>query len=935
MSFSTGQFSPFRSITGDKVEKECQQMAVAPGNDFPSFGTLLKTFRTRRHLTQQHLAEVLGMHRHAVGTWERGDFLPASRTIVLELARQLRLEESETRALLEASLTALSPHWSVPLRRNPYFTGREEILEALHLQLKEKRAVALTHSSALSGLGGVGKTQIALEYAYRHALEYTAVFWIEAETEATVLSSLLRVSEALQVPERQEADHQRVVTAVQRWLSSHSGWLLVWDNLEDFDLLPQLLPTTAREGAILLTTRAQALGTLALGMDLAPMEPSEGMRFVLRRAKVLEPEAAEADVQQFAAHSPDECAAAEELVTAMGGLPLALDQAGAYIEETGCGFVGYVQRYQHQRRHLLARRGGTLSDHPLSVAATVELACQHVARQSAAALELLRCCSCLHPDAIPEELFLAEGNQVGPVLEGVVADLSRVDEALATLRRFSLVQRNPETRTLSLHRLVQVMVQDEMSEQERAEVAQCMVHRLNVLFPESSAVKVVATWGLCERLLPHLTTCLATLPAQAQDQGLAELLHKAARYLNERGQEEQAELWYQRALSLFEQHLGPEHPQVGSTLSQLAWLYLVRGKYAQAEQLFQQAVHLLEQALGTEHPTIASPLSGLAAVYHSLGHYKQAEALYQHALQIYEQAAPEHTGVATTLNNLGILYRELGHYEQAEASCQRALRIWEQAWGPEYLNAAAAVYALGTLYCDMGHYEQAEPLYQRAAALLEQVNGPMHPNIAYPLSGLARIRREIGQYEEAESLYQRALQILEQRRGPRHPDIAEMLFGLALLRQRQGHLDEACSLAEQALVIQAQSLGETHPLTVAVRTLYTQLVEEQGCRQKEELAGGPADDPPALARWQERLPVQVMRVAVRGAAGQVAYTRLVPMREMTFTCTICGQTVTQLHHPSGRIKYCSDACRAISTAERHQVRVAKQREKRQIARGAR
>src|SRR5262249_54268137 len=151
-------------------------MSMTLGNDLPSFGVLLKAFRTRQRLTQQHLAEVLGMHRHAVQRWEQGDVLPASKTIVLELARQLRLEEGEARALLEASLTALSPHWSVPLPRNPYFTGREEILEALHLQLKAQGAVALTHSSALSGLGGVGKTQIALEYAYRHALEYTAVF---------------------------------------------------------------------------------------------------------------------------------------------------------------------------------------------------------------------------------------------------------------------------------------------------------------------------------------------------------------------------------------------------------------------------------------------------------------------------------------------------------------------------------------------------------------------------------------------------------------------------------------------------------------------------------------------------------------------------------------------------------------------------------------
>src|SRR5260370_28853519 len=150
-------------------------------SDLSSFGTMLKAFRNCRGLTQQQLAEQLGVRRNTIGTWERGDFLPGSKGIVLELARHLHLDEQETRQLLEASLTALAPHWYVPLPRNPFFTGREEILAALHTQLGVDQTVALTQSSALHGLGGVGKTQIALEYAYRHALEYRAVFWIGAE----------------------------------------------------------------------------------------------------------------------------------------------------------------------------------------------------------------------------------------------------------------------------------------------------------------------------------------------------------------------------------------------------------------------------------------------------------------------------------------------------------------------------------------------------------------------------------------------------------------------------------------------------------------------------------------------------------------------------------------------------------------------------------
>jgi transcriptional regulator with XRE-family HTH domain len=134
------------------------------GNDF-SFGSVLQTFRNRRQFTQQQLAETIGVARRTLGRWERGDSLPASKALVLELARSLKLDEQETRQLLEASLTACSPYWPVPLPRNPYFTGCEEILETLHRQLGVGQAVALTQSLALHDLGGVGKTQIALEYA--------------------------------------------------------------------------------------------------------------------------------------------------------------------------------------------------------------------------------------------------------------------------------------------------------------------------------------------------------------------------------------------------------------------------------------------------------------------------------------------------------------------------------------------------------------------------------------------------------------------------------------------------------------------------------------------------------------------------------------------------------------------------------------------------
>ncbi|HLJ33402.1 MAG TPA: NB-ARC domain-containing protein, partial [Ktedonobacteraceae bacterium] len=257
---------------------------------FSSFGDLLKSFRKRRHLTQKSLAARIGVHTNTISIWECGNYLPESKTLVLEAASQLGLNERETRQFLEASLTALSPYWLLPFSRNPFFTGRDGILEEVESLLHASPAVALTQSFAFHGLGGIGKTQLAVEYAYRHALEYTAIFWIAAETVESIIASFLAIAEVLSLSEREEAVQQRIVTAVQHWLSTHKGWLLIWDNLEDLELLQRFLPST-RHGATIITTRCQAVGTLAQGIQLQTMPLEEGMRLLLCRAKVLAPPA--------------------------------------------------------------------------------------------------------------------------------------------------------------------------------------------------------------------------------------------------------------------------------------------------------------------------------------------------------------------------------------------------------------------------------------------------------------------------------------------------------------------------------------------------------------------------------------------------------------------------------------------------------------------
>src|SRR5258708_25009851 len=390
--------------------------AMASQQTFPaSFGALLQTLRKRKRRRQKQLGQQVGVHANTISSWEVGTYLPATRGLVLELARHLMLDEQETRQLLEASLTALAPHWLVPLTCNQLFTGREEILEAVHRRLHAGQVVALAESSALHGPGGIGKTQLAVEYAYRHALEFSAVFWIAAETGASIVASLLRIAELLGLPARQEADQPRMVAAVQRWLSTHSHWLLIWDHLEDLALLQRFL-SPAWQGAILLTTRCQVPATLAVGLELPPLSPGEGMLLLLRRANVLEPEAGSQQLQQLAQRLPAEYAAAEHVVAARQRLPVELEQAGAAIEETGCSLADYLRCDAQQRHQLLDRQGAFGVEHP--VTATPGLACQRAAQREVAALDPLPFPTALtDPPATP--LLYLSSEEAG--WEGLVA----------------------------------------------------------------------------------------------------------------------------------------------------------------------------------------------------------------------------------------------------------------------------------------------------------------------------------------------------------------------------------------------------------------------------------------------------------------------------------------------------------------------------------
>jgi len=368
--------------------------------------------------------------------------------------------------------------WHVPFPRNPLFTGRQDILNRLHETLLGNKTAALTQPQAISGLGGIGKTQTALEYAYRYKDNYQAVFWVRADTRETLIASFVIVADLLQLPEKDAKEQALTLTAVKRWLEEHSHWLLILDNADDLSLIRDVLPTTARRGHILLTTRAQSMGRLAQRVEIETMEPDEGALFLLHRANLLPYEADLGQATEMQRRT------AKDICQTLGGLPLALDQAGAYIEETACSLSDYLALYTQRRTALLRRRGGLVADHPEPVATTWSLSFEKVQQANPAAADLVRLCAFLHPDAVPEEIMTEGASKLGPVLEPVASDPLEWNAAIEALRNYSLIRRDPEAKTLTIHRLVQAVLKDGMDEETQRQWAERTVQAVNEAFPD-------------------------------------------------------------------------------------------------------------------------------------------------------------------------------------------------------------------------------------------------------------------------------------------------------------------------------------------------------------------------------------------------------------------------------------------------------------------
>jgi tetratricopeptide (TPR) repeat protein len=729
------------------------------------------------------------------------------------------------------------------IRPVPGFSGRERELTALSSALTGDDCIA-----ALHGLGGVGKSSVAREYAWQKRDDYSVIWWLNAQTEDAIVDALLRLGALLvrgldRLADRRAAAQQLTSSLLKGFAKPA---LLVFDNLEDERLMHAWRPRTGSH--VLVTSRNAAWGSDVTAIPLQTWPVETAIEYLQR-------ESGRQDLGE---------AGARDIAQALGELPLALAHAAASLR--GMRMVTperYLARIDERIKNAPAS-----AEYPHSVFATFSTAIAHAEKESTGAAAVLCFAASYAPDAIPDELFRQPlenyPDDLRPALSddgsaldlrSALADDLRLDEARGALDRLSLLTFAPGSRTYTIHRLVQLAARDRFADAAEA-WTECAVNVANAAFPKVE----FATWPECERLLPHARAALANLSDDAPFLPASRVAERCALYLRERGEFAAAEPLQTRALAIVERAFGVESPEAASSTDYLAVIYWRQGRYADAEVRFAKALAILEKTRGPDHLDVATCLNDVGMVYFEQGRYSEPQPILERALAIREkQLGPEHYGVAlvlnnlanlhcvqghnaegerlqirtleinekalgpdhprvaTSLNNLGTLYEIQGRFGEAEPLLQRALQIWESAFGSAHPDLALPLHTLGKILHRLERYRDAEPLIVRSLALREKALGPDHPFVGLSLGTLAALYSRQGRHEDAEALFARALATLEKGLGEGHVELAETLSDLAHMRETQGCLNEAESLHERALAIREKAQGSDHELTTAVR----------------------------------------------------------------------------------------------------------------------
>ncbi|HWM95278.1 MAG TPA: tetratricopeptide repeat protein [Thermoanaerobaculia bacterium] len=510
---------------------------------------------------------------------------------------------------------------------------------------------AIVQHKALYGLGGIGKTRLAVEYAWVFGSRYRAAFFVRADSPEglrTGLAALAR-AELLKLDERKAQVEEETVSAVLRWLKDHPDWLLILDNVDTKEaegaVLAMLPGFTG--GRVLITSRLRGWPPWVQTQPLDTISSEEARDFLLKRTE---------GVRRSATDDVDRAC---ELARKLDGLPLALEQAGAYIVHTRLSFSEYLEVWEEERERVVGWHDETAMGYPASVATTWKTSFDQLKPTAAT---LLRLCAFLAPDPIPEKMFESEKEIVKGACElllsetGQTDDAGSIHEALGELESYSLISRQEETFTV--HRVVQEVVQGRIPPERRKDWIEASLRSVNGYSPSPS--NDVRTWPVWTGLRPHAARIVLLADEVGLTDPTSRLMNELGQYLHERSLYAEAEPLMRRALAIDEESFGSEHPNVARDLNNLSQLLQDTNRISEAEPLMRRALDIDEASFGSQHPEVAIHLNNLATLLQATNRLSEAEPLMRRAVEIFERSlGPDHPNTKIVQENLSALSEEI------------------------------------------------------------------------------------------------------------------------------------------------------------------------------------------------------------------------------------------------------------------------------------
>ncbi|MFJ8533648.1 FxSxx-COOH system tetratricopeptide repeat protein [Streptomyces sp. NPDC093591] len=681
--------------------------------------------------------------------------------------------------------------WGNVPPRNPNFTGREDLLEALHRRLRREKATAVL-PNALHGMGGVGKSLLAVEYLYRYMGDYDVVWWISAERTAQIALSLVQLAPRLGLKAGSDATWS--VTAVLEALrrgEPYDNWLLVFDNADSPEAVRPYFPSGG-PGNILVTSRNPQWASVAKPLEVDVFRREESVDLLRRRGPDI---------------SDDE---ADRLAQALGDLPLAIEQAAAWRAETGMPADEYLRLLDEKQIDLLGLAAPL--DYQLPVIAAWNVSLDQLETKNPAAMQLLQLCAFCAPESISRNLFAGRrGATITPQLDAVLQDPIRLGQAIREIGRYSLARFDFRTTSLQMHRLVQAALISRMTDAEQ----QRMRHGTHLLLAAHDPTDPhdVSHWPRYSELYPHLIVSEAV---RSTDRWVRTLIVNEVRYLCRSGNYDAALQLARSAYDSWRQDGGEDDSQ---TLEVSRWLGVVlfsMGRYAETAAVNDRVLDAYRRTVGEDHEDTLAALGNVAIDRRVKGNFTSALELSEAVHQRYVRLlGPEDPETLRAAHNRGVSLRLTGDFAGARELDAATWDSKQRLYGQDHVVSLVTWLSLILDIRELGDYHTAlayqRELTERALRLL----GPDNPFTLSSHRHLAVALRKAGLHEEARETAERAQSALVRRYGENNPGSMASTLELSIDLRHSGELTTARDLGVRIHRQYAEAYGPAHPHTLS------------------------------------------------------------------------------------------------------------------------